>query len=219
MEPIPFFRQRLRNLSNPLESPSTERNYWSMRPSTTWDFENLDVCPICESSRFNVIYEKSIRDVPLRFVKCSRCRLVFQNPRFTRDTLAKYFSSSFFIKDADSPDSSLEDLLGYFDYEAWDASYKRTAGLRLKRIRRFVRPQDGFWKSARRRVRSSTRRGRQVMTFEVSICPRDSRRPLDDDTVLPSMSTSSKISISPARTTTWCVTSAASHVGVIRLGP
>ena len=140
MEPIPFFRQRLRNLSNPLESPSTERNYWSMRPSTTWDFENLDVCPICESSRFNVIYEKSIRDVPLRFVKCSQCRLVFQNPRFTRDTLAKYFSSSFFIKDADSPDSSLEDLLGYFDYEAWDASYKRTAGLRLKRIRRFVPP-------------------------------------------------------------------------------
>ena len=112
-----------------------------MQPLKTWDFENLEACLICGSTGFHVVYEKNIRNVPLRFVKCSQCGLVFQNPRFTRDTLSAYFSSSFFIKDGDSPDVvSLEDLLGYFDYEAWDASYKRTATLRLKRIRRFAPP-------------------------------------------------------------------------------
>jgi SAM-dependent methyltransferase len=111
-----------------------------VHPLKTWHFENLEACLICGSTEFHAIYEKSVRNVPLRFVKCSQCGLVFQNPRFTRDTLATYFSSSFFIKDADSPDVSLEDLLGYFDYEAWDASYKRTASLRLNRIRRFSSP-------------------------------------------------------------------------------
>jgi hypothetical protein len=111
-----------------------------MQDVKTWQFENVGACLICGSPVFDVIFDKPVRSVPLRFVKCSQCGLVFQSPRFTRDTLVRYFSSSFFIKDSDSSDFSLGELLGYSDYEAWDASYKRTASLRLKRIGRFAPP-------------------------------------------------------------------------------
>jgi SAM-dependent methyltransferase len=131
-----------KNLYNPLvaEQPQIGRTSLSVQPFDTWHFEKLEACLICRNPCFNVVYQKKVRNVPLCFVKCTQCGLVFQNPRFTREALASYFSSSFFIKDADSPNTSLEDLLGYFDYEAWDASYKKTAILRLKQIRRFAPP-------------------------------------------------------------------------------
>jgi SAM-dependent methyltransferase len=113
-----------------------------MEQPTTWRFEELDACLTCGVKALETIYQKRIRSVPLQFVKCSSCGLVFQNPRFTRDSLAEYFSSSLFIKDSESADCTLEDLLGYYDYSAWDESYKKTARLRLVRIGRF-RPPPG----------------------------------------------------------------------------
>ncbi|SRR6266481_1882125 len=113
-----------------------------MQTLNAWQFENVEACIICGGTGFDVVYQKSVRSVPLRFVKCSQCGLVFQNPRPTRDTLLVYFSSSFFIRDSESVDFALEDLLGYYDYEAWDSGYKRTAPLRLERIGRF-RPPPG----------------------------------------------------------------------------
>ncbi len=113
-----------------------------MEPLTTWQFEKVEACPICGSKVLDVIFQRNVRSVPLQFVKCSSCGSVFQDPRPTPDTLAAYFSSSSFIRDSDLADCTLENLLGYYDYEAWDASYKKTASLRLARIGRF-RPPPG----------------------------------------------------------------------------
>lgn len=53
------------------------RTIVSVHPLKTWHFENLEACLICGSTEFHAIYEKSVRNVPLRFVKCSQCGLVF----------------------------------------------------------------------------------------------------------------------------------------------
>src|SRR5262245_34170407 len=64
------------------------------------------------------------------------CELVYQNPRFTRETLARYFSSETFIRDP----ADLDDLIGYSNYLEWDESYRRTAAFRLARITRLHPP-------------------------------------------------------------------------------
>ena len=114
-----------------------------MDSATVWQFETLATCLVCPSTRFQPVFERVIRAVPLRFVRCAGCGLVFQNPRLTREALAHYFSSSTFIKDSGAGESALREQLGYYDYLAWDESYRRTAHLRLKRLKRF-RPPPGL---------------------------------------------------------------------------
>src|SRR5215470_5238250 len=114
-----------------------------MDSATVWQFETLARCLVCPSTRFQPVFERVIRAVPLRFVRCAGCGLVFQNPRLTREALAHYFSSSTFIKDSGAGESALREQLGYYDYLAWDESYRRTAHLRLKRLKRF-RPPPGL---------------------------------------------------------------------------
>ena len=105
-----------------------------------WDYERIDECPLCSARSFVTVFDREIRSVPVKFVRCHRCDLVFQNPRMTREGLQDYFSSSVFIKDADSEEFDLKDTLGYPDYFDWDPSYRRTADLRLAHIRRFKAP-------------------------------------------------------------------------------
>jgi SAM-dependent methyltransferase len=107
-----------------------------METHSEWEFEDVASCPVCQTGGSAVVYKNYIRSIFLRFVKCSGCGLVYQNPRLTRQALDKYFSSSTFINDGKSGEQSLEDQLGYFDYFAWDASYKNTARYRLERIAR-----------------------------------------------------------------------------------
>ena len=111
-----------------------------MEQAVTWEFETLDNCLLCDGHDFRTVFRRQIRSVPLQFVKCDRCQLVFQNPRLTRPALARYFRSSTFIKDSDAGGRALEEQLGYFDYLSWDQSYKRTARLRLRRLAGFKRP-------------------------------------------------------------------------------
>ncbi len=105
-----------------------------------WKFETLDSCVLCGSGTFETVLDREVRSVPLRFVKCAACGLVFQNPRLTRKALAQYFSSSTFIKDSDAGEHALKEQLGYYDYLSWDESYRRTARIRLNRIAGYKRP-------------------------------------------------------------------------------
>lgn len=104
-----------------------------------WDFESVACCPVCGENTSTVVLDRAVRSVPLRFVRCSACAAVYQNPRPSRDTLARYFSSTAFIKD-ERDQVDLNDTLGYYNYFAWDPTYRKTARLRLRRIRRFVPP-------------------------------------------------------------------------------
>jgi SAM-dependent methyltransferase len=105
-----------------------------MQMKIDWNFETLSGCGLCGHDEGAPIFERTIRALPLRFVKCSKCGHCYQNPRLTEESLQQYFSSSYFMKDSQSNDYALDDLLGYPDYFAWDACYKKTAKLRLKRI-------------------------------------------------------------------------------------
>ena len=120
--------------------PPTAALALSPSQSDLWQFETLSACPLCAGVRFASVFAKSIRSVPLEFVRCEACALTFQNPRLTREALGRYFSSTTFVRDSDASDYHLGAPLGYHDYDEWDASYKSTADLRLARILRYTRP-------------------------------------------------------------------------------
>ncbi len=94
-------------------------------------------CLVCGDERHETFFDQDIRKLPLRFVKCRNCSLVFQSPRLTRECSERYFDSQIFQKDCESIDFDLKSPLGYPDYADWDKSYQETAFLRLKRIRQF----------------------------------------------------------------------------------
>lgn len=105
-----------------------------------WEFETLPACPLCGRRESKTVFHKVLRLIPLTFVQCVGCGLIYQNPRLTREALAAYFSSSTFVRDSDAPDYMLGEPLGYHDYDDWDASYKSTATLRLRKILRYKKP-------------------------------------------------------------------------------
>ena len=104
------------------------------------EFEELSSCPLCGGARFDLVLDRVHRAIPLTFIKCAQCGLILQNPRLTRTALSEYFSSSTFVHDSAAEDYTLGEPLGYHDYDEWDASYKSTATLRLRRILRYRTP-------------------------------------------------------------------------------
>jgi len=105
-----------------------------------WRFEQVSACPLCEGTGASELLSRRVQGVALRFVRCVPCGFIYQNPRFTPEELARYFSSPAFIKDA-SDKIDLNDTLGYYDYFAWDHSYRLTARRRLARIRKLLLPR------------------------------------------------------------------------------
>lgn len=103
-----------------------------------WEFIPVRYCPICSSERFSTYYEERRRGLPLVFTRCQSCQALIQNPRLSPESLKAYFSSSHFIgKPGAQPQ---EDDLGYFDYSAWEKSYRENAGFLLHHIRRKIPP-------------------------------------------------------------------------------
>ena len=107
-------------------------------PLPEWQFERLAACPICRHVEASTVLRRAVQGLPLEFSQCGHCGLIYQNPRLTRDSLADYFSSDFFIQDPMG--DNLDELLGYPDYFDWDKSYRKTARLRLERIRKLKQP-------------------------------------------------------------------------------
>lgn len=103
-----------------------------------WTFDTLNACPVCQHTLASAICERKVQGLPLRFVRCQNCNLIYQNPRLTRESLADYFSSKVFIQDSVGEKSG--ELLGYPNYFDWDQSYRKTAALRLRRIAKFKKP-------------------------------------------------------------------------------
>jgi SAM-dependent methyltransferase len=114
----------------------------ALRRNEDWEFEHLDGCVVCHSTRLEAIHHSRPRGIPLRFDRCLDCSFIFQNPRLTRASLQNYFDSGTFIEDSKSNDNALDEQLGYFNYLDMDHSYKRTAAIRLRRLGRF-RPAPG----------------------------------------------------------------------------
>lgn len=107
---------------------------------SNWEFEELSCCPLCGGTDLTTTFSRKVNKIPLAFVSCRACSFLFQNPRMTPQALTDYFSSSTFICSASDGNTDLNELLGYDNYFEWDKSYKMTAGLRLNKIHRFVRP-------------------------------------------------------------------------------
>lgn len=105
-----------------------------------WETEKVPACLVCGHAESETVFERDLRSVPLRFVRCLKCALVFQSPRLTRAAALAYFNSSTFFKDSDSNDFAMESPLGYPDYLDWDPSYQSTAALRLERIAKHCPP-------------------------------------------------------------------------------
>ncbi len=54
--------------------------------------------------------------------------------------LRRYFSSDNSIRDSKTDGGNLNELLGYYDYSTWEASYRRSAGYRLRHIMKLKQP-------------------------------------------------------------------------------
>ena len=124
--------------SDQLDAASRAQGISSAPLCRDWRFEKVAVCPACQHIEASTVVRRMVRGLPLEFSQCSHCGLIYQNPRFTRESLADYFSSDIFIQ---APkDENFNELLGYPDYFDWDKSYRKTATLRLKRIEKFKKP-------------------------------------------------------------------------------
>lgn len=86
------------------------------------------------------VVDRQVRGVPLRFVRCAGCALVFQNPRLTFDAAKDYFNSTTFFHDGKDNDAGMENLLGYADYNVAELGVRKTAACRLRRITAFAPP-------------------------------------------------------------------------------
>ncbi len=111
-----------------------------MKNNPNWEFEDVNGCLFCGSKRSEVILDRLVRSIPLKFVRCQSCGLIYQSPRLTNQALADYFSSKEFIRDTECNEGKLRDSLGYNDYFAWDESYRKTARLRLDKVDKYIRP-------------------------------------------------------------------------------
>lgn len=96
-------------------------------------------CPLCGAVERRTHLNRMIRGIPLQFSRCVVCGCIFQDPIPDAATLRSYFSSTQFVNDGHHT-SDLADTLGYYDYNAWDFSYRRTASIRLRNIARWVPP-------------------------------------------------------------------------------
>lgn len=96
-------------------------------------FKVRECCPLCDETERHQHYHRIIREIPLTFSRCKGCDLIYQDPHPSSTGLLEYFSSNMFIKD-DVFTDDLTETLGYYDYEAWDACYRKTAQIRLQHI-------------------------------------------------------------------------------------
>jgi SAM-dependent methyltransferase len=119
--------------------PNPAGSLLSTTPSPLdWNFEMLAACPICQHVEALTVVERTVQGLLLRFSKCQCCGVIYQNPRMTRESLGKYFSSEIFIDDPNA--GNLKELVGYPNYFNWDKTYTKTARLRLARIAKFKTP-------------------------------------------------------------------------------
>ncbi len=83
-----------------------------------WDqikFERLYQCPICESKQYKRVKKVTISGKDFCWVSCSRCRLIFQNPRLTKDSLEKIYSSKNFWEGMNTSESCYNNYNNYIE--------------------------------------------------------------------------------------------------------
>jgi SAM-dependent methyltransferase len=110
-----------------------------LRETFIRSFQPRPACPVCGQASRSTYLRKFIRGIPLGFSRCLRCGLIYQDPMPSTDALKLYFNSHEFINDGRNTDD-LRDTLGYYNYDAWDHSYRRTAAIRLGVIQRWAAP-------------------------------------------------------------------------------
>ena len=71
-------------------------------------YEKLEECPICKHSQFTnylICNDHSVSGESFALVKCSKCSLVFTNPRPKADALPRYYQSDQYISHTDKGNS------------------------------------------------------------------------------------------------------------------
>lgn len=79
-------------------------------------YEKLEQCPLCKSKQFNnhlICDDYTVSHESFALVKCSKCSLIFTNPRPELDHLSKYYKSDQYISHTDKANSPL-----HFAYKA-----------------------------------------------------------------------------------------------------
>ncbi len=81
-------------------------------------FEPLTTCIVCEGTEFERVYHRQYLGSDFYWTRCGTCRLLFQNPRPTREALAAIYNSDFYWQgDERSEDGH---RMGYKSYQKDD---------------------------------------------------------------------------------------------------
>lgn len=71
-------------------------------------YEKLEVCPICKHTNFTnylISTDNSITGESFALVKCTKCELVFTNPRPNEENLPKYYDADDYISHSNKPNN------------------------------------------------------------------------------------------------------------------
>lgn len=71
-------------------------------------YERLDHCPVCKHTQFDnymICDDHSVSEESFALVRCTKCSLVFTNPRPVQEQLGKYYQSNQYISHTDKANS------------------------------------------------------------------------------------------------------------------
>ncbi|MEO9872411.1 class I SAM-dependent methyltransferase [Ekhidna sp.] len=76
-------------------------------------YEKLDSCPLCKNTKFDnymICDDHTVTEESFALVKCSKCQLIFTNPRPLESELSRYYNSEDYISHTNNGNSLLNIL-------------------------------------------------------------------------------------------------------------
>ena len=73
-------------------------------------YEKIEECPVCKHKQFDnhlICDDHSVSGESFALVKCTRCNLIFTNPRPAKNHIAKYYKSDEYISHTDKANSPI----------------------------------------------------------------------------------------------------------------
>ncbi|WP_370088399.1 class I SAM-dependent methyltransferase [Ekhidna sp.] len=73
-------------------------------------YEKIEECPVCKHTQFDnhlICDDHSVSGESFALVKCTKCQLIFTNPRPAKDHIIKYYQSDQYISHTDNANSPI----------------------------------------------------------------------------------------------------------------
>jgi len=107
-----------------------------MSASEQFEFVPVEQCYVCGSGRRSPAIERWFFGHRFSWVRCTECRLVYQESKLSRDSLERIYNSAFYWQAGEG--SQLGGRIGYADYLGDDGARIHQARDRVRLVSRFL---------------------------------------------------------------------------------